>query len=89
MNNIVPIERIENKIFLIRGQKVMLDKDLAKLYGVRTKAFNQAVQRNIERFPEDFMFQLTWDETKRLRSQIVTLDNITRQYHNINKYDKI
>jgi len=76
MNNIVPIERIENKIYLIRGQKVMLDKDLAKLYGVKTKVFNQAVQRNIERFPEDFMFQLTWDEADLLRSQIVTLDNL-------------
>jgi hypothetical protein len=53
----------------------MLDFDLAALYGVKTKVFNQAVRRNIDRFPKDFMFQLTWDETKYLRSQIVTLEN--------------
>ena len=64
---------IENKIFLIRGQKVMLDRELAKLYGVSTKALNQAVRRNINRFPEDFMFQLTWEEVNSLRSQFVTL----------------
>ncbi len=55
----VPQESIEQKIFLIRGQKVMLDKDLAELYGVKTKRLNEQVKRNSRRFPEDFMFQLT------------------------------
>ncbi len=58
----VPMERIERGILLIRGQKVMLDADLAELYGVRTKALNQAVKRNDDRFPQDFMFQLTAEE---------------------------
>lgn len=70
----IPTESIEGQIFLIRGQKVMLDANLAVLYGVQVKALNQAVRRNIERFPEDFMFQLT-AEDERLRSQIVTLKN--------------
>ncbi len=65
-------ERIERKILLIRGQKVMLDADLAELYGVETKVFNQAVRRNTRRFPEDFMFRLTHAEAEALRSQIVT-----------------
>jgi len=65
MNAIVPIEIIEKKIILIRGQKVMLDADLAEIYGVPTKALNQAVKRNIQRFPEDFMFQLTEQEKGR------------------------
>lgn len=56
------IEVIQNKIYEIRGQKVMIDRDLAEMYGVQTKALNQAVKRNIERFPEDFMFQLTTEE---------------------------
>jgi len=55
---LTPTELIENKIFLIRGKKVMLDKDLAILYGVETRDLNKAVRRNIDRFPEDFMFQL-------------------------------
>ena len=59
---------------LLRGERVILDYDLAGLYGVETKVFNQAVKRNIERFPEDFMFQLTWDEAKGSRSQLVTLE---------------
>ena len=65
MNAIVPIEIIEKKIILTRGQKVMLDADLAEIYGVPTKALNQAVKRNIQRFPEDFMFQLTEQEKGR------------------------
>jgi hypothetical protein len=70
--DIVPIEKIEEAIYLIRGEKVMLDRDLAKLYNVSTAAFNQAVRRNRERFPPDFMFQLTSAEFARLnRSQIV------------------
>ncbi len=68
----IPIEIIEKKIYLIRNQKVMLSIDLAELYGVETRALNQAVKRNIERFPEDFMFQLDDNEFKNLKSQIVT-----------------
>lgn len=70
--SVVPKEIIENKILLLRGKKVMLDRDLAVLYGVKTKALNQAVKRNIERFPKDFMFQLTHQEDNGLRSQFVT-----------------
>ena len=70
---IVLEKKIENKIYCIRGKRVMLDKDLAELYGVKTKVLNQAVKRNIERFPEYFMFQLTKEEAEVLRSQIVTL----------------
>jgi hypothetical protein len=74
--SLVPVERIERAILSIRGEKVMLDSDLAELYGVETKVLNQAVKRNIERFPADFMFQLTqeeYDDLVRLRSQFVTL----------------
>ncbi|HEY7090150.1 MAG TPA: ORF6N domain-containing protein [Tepidisphaeraceae bacterium] len=69
---IIPVERIEGNIFLIRGEKVMLDSDLAELYGESTKRLNEAVRRNPDRFPSDFMFQLTVDETENLRSQIAT-----------------
>ncbi len=67
MGEIIPQEIIRQKILLIRGQKVMLDKELAELYGVETKALNRAVKRNIERFPADFMFQLTKDEFENLK----------------------
>ena len=67
----IPVERIKQSIVLIRGQKVMLDRDLANLYEVETRVLNQAVRRNIKRFPEDFMFALTRDEIMRI-SQIVT-----------------
>jgi phage regulator Rha-like protein len=70
--SLVPPERIENTIFFIRGQKVMLDEDLAELYGVETKNLNKAVKRNIDRFPEDFMFQLNKKEWENLRFQIGT-----------------
>jgi len=73
MNTLIPIERVENKIYLIRGQKVMLDRDLAELYEVLTKNLNKAVRRNIKRFPLDFMFQLTKDEYDSLRFQSGTL----------------
>ena len=66
---------IHHKIYTLRGQQIMLDEDLAALYEVTTKVFNQAVKRNSERFPEDFMFQLTREEYESLRSQFVTLDN--------------
>ena len=72
MKSIVPIEVIERKIYLIRGLKVMLSNDLAGLYGVEPRVLVQAVKRNIERFPEDFMFQLNPEEFKNLKSQIVT-----------------
>ena len=65
-------EDISRRIHKIRGHRVMLDADLAELYGVPTKVFNQAVKRNAERFPEDFMFQINRDEAESLRSQIVT-----------------
>ena len=69
------IESIRNKIYEIRGQRVMLDFDLAELYGVETRALNQAVKRNIERFPEDFMFQLTKEECNSIpRFQVETLE---------------
>ncbi|MGD0919095.1 MAG: ORF6N domain-containing protein [Thermodesulfobacteriota bacterium] len=80
--SLIPIERVEQSILLIRSHKVMLDRDLAYLYGVTTKVLNQAVKRHKDRFPEDFMFQLTieeariwWTEVRGggLRSQIVTL----------------
>ena len=68
------IEHIKNSILEIRGKKVMLDLDLAKIYEVETRALKQAVRRNLDRFPEDFMFQLTKEEWSILRSQIVTLE---------------
>lgn len=68
----VPVEFIERRIYLIRRHKVMLDSELADLYQVETKVFNQAVKRNLDRFPADFMFQLTAQEAQSLRSQIVT-----------------
>ena len=68
------LELIKNSILEIRGKKVMLDMDLAKIYEVETRALKQAVRRNLDRFPEDFMFQLTKEEWSILRSQIVTLE---------------
>ena len=73
-NELVSEETIENKILLLRGKKVMLDKDLAELYGVLTKNLNKAVKRNIERFPSDFIFQLNLTEAKHTRFQIGTLE---------------
>ena len=74
---IIPIQRITRAIYMLRGQKVLLDFDLAVLYAVSTKALNQAVKRNRERFPDDFMFQLSTEETRSLRSQFATLDEQT------------
>lgn len=73
MPNLIPQERIESKIFLIRELKVMLDKDLAELYGVETRILNQAVRRNIDRFPEDFMFSLTRGEIIRISQIVISL----------------
>jgi hypothetical protein len=72
-SSLIPAERIERSILLVRGQKVLLDNDLAALYGVETRVLNQAVARNIDRFPADFMFRLTATEYEALRSQTVTL----------------
>jgi hypothetical protein len=71
MNDLIPINEIAEKICLLRGQKVILDRDLAWLYGVETRVLNQAVKRNIKRFPDDFMFQLSQSEYDALISQIV------------------
>lgn len=71
--SLIPAESITSKILLIRNEKVLLDKDLAELYGVETRVLNQAVRRNITRFPDDFMFQLTAEEYRSIRSQFVTL----------------
>jgi len=80
MANLVSLEVIVSKILIIRGKRVILDKDLAGLYEVRTKNLNKAVKRNIERFPEDFMFQLTQEEVERLRFQIGTSKRGGRRY---------
>src|SRR5437870_3705314 len=74
-SSLIPVERIERAIYLIRGEKVMLDRDLAALYEVETRALNQAVGRNRDRFPMDFMFELTRDEILGI-SQIVTSSNL-------------
>ena len=68
---VIPVERIASRIYLIRGEKVMLDSDLAEMYRVRTSALNQQVSRNSDRFPEDFAFRLTAEEFESLMSQIV------------------
>jgi hypothetical protein len=77
---VVPAGLIDRRIYQIRGRRVMLDSDLADLYRVPTKAFNQAVQRNLDRFPEDFMFQITPEESEILRSQSVTSSWGGRRY---------
>ncbi|MEK7818319.1 MAG: ORF6N domain-containing protein [Bacteroidota bacterium] len=76
-NEIIKIENIQNKILTIRNAQVMLDNDLSEFYGVETRVLNQAVKRNIERFPEEFCFQLSKNEFELLRSQIATLKNST------------
>jgi phage regulator Rha-like protein len=80
------LEFIQQKIYEIRGQKVMLDFDLAQLYEVPTRTLNQALKRNIERFPEDFVFQLTREEYNSLRSQFVILDEGRGTYSKYNPY---
>ena len=74
------LAQIQNLIYVIRGQRVMLDSDLAQLYEVETKVLNQAVKRNITRFPDNFMFQLSKNEWLNLRSQIVTFSGDIRKY---------
>lgn len=75
MSKSIAVEFIATRILGLRGKKVMLDWDLAKLYGVTTKRLNEQMRRNRERFPEDFMFQLTWEEVESSRSQIATLNS--------------
>lgn len=70
------LQIIQNKIYEIRGQKVMLDRDLSEMYGVETRVLNQSVKRNIDRFPEDFMFQLTDEEFKIWKSQLVMSNSV-------------
>jgi hypothetical protein len=77
-NAIVPIEHIERQIFMIHGQRVLLDKDLASLYGVQTRDLNKAVRRNIDRFPQDFSFQLSKEEFENLMFQIGTSNDPKR-----------
>lgn len=91
MQELIPIEIIEDKIFIIRGLKVMLDRDLAQLYGVETKALNRAVKRNIQRFPEKFMFQLTDKEWENLKCHFGTSDdeNLRCQFGTSSSDDKI
>ncbi len=83
-DRLVAVDNIEPLIKVIKGQQVMLDKDLATLYGVEAKVLNQAVKRNIERFPDDFRFQLTREEC--LRSQIVTLNEGRGQFYGENRF---
>jgi hypothetical protein len=80
MNELIPIERIENRIFLIKGQKVMLDRDLAELYEVSTKRLNEQVKRNIGRFPKDFMFQLSQQEKEELVANCDHLKELKYSY---------
>jgi len=75
MSQLIPVELIEKRILLIRGQKVMLDADLAEMYGVETRALNQAVKRNLDRFPPDFMFQLSREEK---REVITNCDHLSK-----------
>ena len=78
-SELIPTEYVERVIIVLRGHRVMLDADLAALYGVQTKVLNQAVRRNRARFPGDFMFQLTLEEAQRSRSQTVTLNAQTSE----------
>jgi hypothetical protein len=76
MSDVVSVEAITGKIYMIRGTKIMLDRDLAELYGVKTKVLKQTVRRNIKRFPPDFMFEFTKEELKNWKSQFVTSNSI-------------
>ncbi|MGI8469423.1 MAG: ORF6N domain-containing protein [Pyrinomonadaceae bacterium] len=87
--NLIVFEKIENRIYNIRGERVMLDSDLAEIYGVETRILKQAVRRNLHRFPTDFMFELTLEELRdleSLRSQVVTLDNKKSKRGKYGKY---
>lgn len=88
MSDIVPVESIVNKIYLFRGVKVMLDRDIAELYGVETSHLKRQVNRNIIRFPDDFMFELTNEEVESLRCQIGTLET-GRGHHSMFLLNKV
>jgi hypothetical protein len=79
-DKLIPVERVERAILVIHGQKVILDAELADLYGVTTKRLNEQVKRNLDRFPPDFTFQLTAEESASLRSQSATLKTGRGQY---------
>ena len=88
MENLIEQQNIENRIFTVRGVQVMMDSHLAELYAVELRILNQAVKRNSERFPEEFMFQLDNQEREFLRSQIVTLkthETLRSQFATLNK----
>ena len=85
-NEIITVEGIRSLVYTIRGQQVMLDSDLAEIYGYELRAMNQQVKRNIERFPEDFMFQLTKDEVELVKSQIVTLNVCIKSHFKLIKH---
>lgn len=85
-STLLPLESITHRILMLRGQKVLLDSDLATLYDVPTKRFNEQVKRNLERFPADFMFQLTEEEWESLRSQIATLKSGRGQHRKYMPY---
>jgi len=80
--NLIPIQIIENRIFVIRDQKVMIDRDLAELYGVQTKRLNEAIKRNIERFPDEFMFQLIDKEKNELVANCDRFKNLVHSSSN-------
>ena len=81
--SLIPVDRIERAIVLVRGEKVMLDRDLAEIYGVETKRLNEQVRRNLNRFPSDFMFRLTPKEAESLRSQIATSNASDNRVHRL------
>ena len=78
MSDVIPVKQIVTRIYEIRDMKVILDRDLSELYGVETRVLNQSVRRNVDRFPEDFMFQLTKNELDKWRSQFVTSNSPDR-----------
>ncbi len=83
MKAIAPVEMIERKIYVIRGHKVMLDRDLAALYGVETRVLNQAVRRNLDRFPEDFVFSLTREEILNLSQFVISSESRIKHAPNV------
>jgi len=86
MRALVPVEVIEKKILFVNGQKVLLDSDLAALYGVPTKRLNEQVRRNVKRFPADFMYQLSQNEFESLRSHFATLNKGRGKHHKYMPY---
>jgi len=88
MSNATGVEVIATRILELRGKRVMLDRDLAKLYSVEAKRLNEQVKRNIKRFPSDFMFQLSWEEVESLRSQFATLNELRYTFSKRGKHIK-